>query len=61
MDLREIEIMLAKLAKIGVGSCESCNKQLKISEFDVYNGVYLCPECIRKVSWKKETIVELPS
>ncbi len=61
MELKEIEIILAKIEKVGIGCCESCNKQLKIAELDVYNGNFLCPECMRKVIWKTEGIVELPS
>jgi RNA polymerase-binding transcription factor DksA len=61
MELREIEVLLAKLGKIGVGSCETCNKQLRIDKIDVYNGVYLCPDCLRRVSQAKSAVIELKS
>jgi formylmethanofuran dehydrogenase subunit E len=59
MELKEIEIILAKLQKVGSATCESCQKQFKFFEVDVFNGVYLCPACLRKAAWHPERTVEL--
>jgi RNA polymerase-binding transcription factor DksA len=59
MELKEIESLLTKILRVGMGRCESCNRQFRIAEFDVYSGTFLCPECLRKISWKKENVVEL--
>jgi hypothetical protein len=61
MELKDIELILAKLEKVGIATCESCNCQVRFSEVDIYNGTYLCPECLRKIAWKAEGVLELPS
>jgi predicted RNA-binding Zn-ribbon protein involved in translation (DUF1610 family) len=61
MELREIELILIKLQKVGTAACESCNKQVKFSDVEVFGGSYLCPDCMRKVIWAKNDIIELPS
>ena len=61
MELKEIELLLSKLERVGIGCCESCDKKLRIAELDVFNGTYLCPQCLRKVAWKSESVLELPS
>jgi RNA polymerase-binding transcription factor DksA len=59
MELKEIEIALLKLHKVGLAVCESCNQQARFSEINVFNGVYLCISCLRKIAWKQEEPVEL--
>ena len=59
MDQREMEIILAKLLKVGSATCEACGMQAKFSEIDVYNGSYLCPDCMRKITWAQHEIIEL--
>jgi hypothetical protein len=61
MELKEIENMLTKLDKVGIATCEICNAQVKFSEIDLFNGSYVCPECLRKLAWKAEGVLELPS
>ncbi len=61
MELKEIELLLTKLERVGIGSCESCDKQLRIADLDIYNGTFLCPECMRKVVWQSEGVLELPA
>jgi hypothetical protein len=61
MDQREMEIILTKLLKVGTAACESCHMQVKFSEIDIFNGTYLCPDCLRKVSWQQEDTIELAS
>jgi hypothetical protein len=61
MELKEIDLILAKLEKVGIANCESCNSQVRFSEIDIYNGIYLCPECLKKIAWKAEGVLELPS
>lgn len=61
MELKEIEAILQKLNRVGVAQCESCNQHAKFSEVDNYNGVFLCPDCLRKIAWKPEEMLELPS
>jgi formylmethanofuran dehydrogenase subunit E len=59
--MKEIEMVLQKLHKVGVVSCESCNRQVRFSEVDLFKGTYLCLDCLRKIAWKPEEILELPS
>jgi hypothetical protein len=61
MELKEIDLILSKLEKVGIAACESCGRQTKFSEIDIFNGTYLCPECLRKIAWKAEGILELPA
>ncbi len=61
MELKEIELLLTKLEKVGIGSCESCGKQVRIADLDIFNGTFLCPQCMRKVVWETEGVLELPS
>jgi len=61
MEIKEIETILMKLIKVGAASCESCESQVKFSDLDMFNGMYLCPDCLRKNAWKPERTVELNS
>jgi formylmethanofuran dehydrogenase subunit E len=61
MELKEIEHHLQKLIRVGTASCESCGAQTRFSEIEMYNGIYLCPECLKKIAWKPEEILELPA
>jgi len=61
MELKEIELVLQKLQRVGLALCESCNQQVRFSEMDLYNGIYLCPDCLRKIAWRPEEILELPA
>ena len=61
MELREIEALLVKLQKVGFAVCESCHKQMSFAEIELYNGYYLCPECMRREIWKIQGEVELPT
>ena len=61
VDLREIDDILAKLQKVGTATCESCNLQTKFNEIEMFNGSYLCPDCLRKIAWRTDNVVELPS
>jgi hypothetical protein len=61
MELKEIENMLTKLDKVGIATCEMCNIQVKFADIDLFNGTYVCPECLRKLAWRAEGVLELPS
>jgi predicted RNA-binding Zn-ribbon protein involved in translation (DUF1610 family) len=61
MELREIEFVLQKLQRVGIATCESCSQQAKFSEVDIFNGTYLCPDCLKKIAWRPEEILELPA
>jgi predicted RNA-binding Zn-ribbon protein involved in translation (DUF1610 family) len=61
MEMKEVELIVQKLQRVGVAYCDSCNRQVRFSEIDFYSGAYLCPECLRKIAWKPEEILELPT
>jgi hypothetical protein len=60
MEIREIEAIVTKLQKIGFAACETCHNQMQFSKIELFNGYYLCPECLKKEIWKTEGEVELP-
>jgi hypothetical protein len=61
MELKEIDNLLSKLEKVGIARCESCSKETKFFEITIFNGSYLCPDCLRRAAWKTEGVLELPS
>jgi len=60
MDIKDIEATILKLQKVGFACCESCKRQSPFSEIENFNGSYLCPDCLKKVIWKPEDVIELP-
>lgn len=59
MEAKEMNDLLNKMQRVGLGRCEGCQSQTRLADLVEFNASFICPDCLRKMAWTSDDTIEL--